>query len=610
MPSKELIGNPSGTGPSSAGPQLVLLLLAFATELAAGSWCSPYALAVTSDGKTLYVACATANRVEVFDTALKKVIRTIDTPAPATGLVLSHDAAKLYVTCAAPVSKVLIIDTASGKSLLSVSAGHTAEAPTLSPDGSRLYVSNKFSGDVSVIDTKAAKELRRLQAVREPMGSALSKDGRLLFVINSVPAGRADAGYVAAGISIFDTAAFSPAGRIQLPNGSAELRAIDVSPDGAYGAVTHLLARYYLPTTQLERGWMETNALSILDVPGKKLLATVLLDEPDLGAANPWAVRFSADGRQLVVSHAGTHEISLIDAAALIKKIKETSRETSDDLSFLAGLRKRIQLQGRGPRALALAGNRAYACGYFSDTLEEIDLKTLRSATIAELPTAPMTVARRGEMLFNDGSICFQGWQSCSSCHSPDARVDALNWDLMNDGLGNPKNVKSLLFAHRTPPAMSHGVRGSAELAVRAGIRYILFTVRPEEDAVALDEFLKSLQPVPSPHLVSGKLSPAAERGKALFMDSKVGCAKCHPPGLYTDLQTYDTGTRAPTDSSPDFDTPTLVEVWRTAPYLHNGSSATLRDVLTIANPHDKHGRTSHLTPTEIDDLVAFLLSL
>ncbi|MBI3682582.1 MAG: hypothetical protein HY235_19565, partial [Acidobacteria bacterium] len=49
----------------------------------------------------------------------------------------------------------------------------------------------------------------------------------------------------------------------------------------------------------------------------------------------------------------------------------------------------------------------------------------------------------------------------------------------------------------------------SSMLAVRAGIRYILFTVRPEEDAVALDEFLKSLQPVPSPHLVSGKLSPA-----------------------------------------------------------------------------------------------------
>ena len=73
---------------------------------------------------------------------------------------------------------------------------------------------------------------------------------------------------------------------------------------------------------------------------------------------------------------------------------------------------------------------------------------------------------RKGERLFNDGAISFQGWLSCNSCHSPDARVDALNWDLLNDGIGNPKNAKSLLLAHRTPPAMWHGIRETAEIAV------------------------------------------------------------------------------------------------------------------------------------------------
>lgn len=58
------------------------------------------------------------------------------------------------------------------------------------------------------------------------------------------------------------------------------------------------------------------------------------------------------------------------------------------------------------------------------------------------------------------------------------------------------------------------------------------------------------------------------------------------------------------------FDTPTLIELWRTAPYLHDGSAATLRDVLTTANPDDKHGKTSHLTADQLNDLIAYLLSL
>ena len=212
--------------------------------------------------------------------------------------------------------------------------------------------------------------------------------------------------------------------------------------------------------------------------------------------------------------------------------------------------------------------------------------------------------------MFNDGTISFQGWLSCNSCHSPDARVDGLNWDLLNDGIGNPKNAKSLLLSHRTPPAMWHGIRETAEIAVRSGIRYILFTQRPEEEATAIDAFLKSLKPLPSPLLVDGKLSPAAIRGRKIFSGTKAGCARCHPSGLFTDLKTYDVGSRAKTDSSASFDTPTLVELWRTAPYMHDGSAATVREVVTTLNCKDRHGVTSHLKPAEIDDLVAYLLSL
>jgi cytochrome c peroxidase len=216
---------------------------------------------------------------------------------------------------------------------------------------------------------------------------------------------------------------------------------------------------------------------------------------------------------------------------------------------------------------------------------------------------------RQGELYFNDARICLESWQSCYSCHPGDARADALNWDLVNDGIGNPKNTRSLLLAHKTPPAMSLGVRVTAEVAVRAGIKGTLQTEQPEEVASAIDAYLKSLRPVPSPWLVNGRLSEAAERGKAVF--ARAGCAECHPPGLFTDLHAYDVGTRRAFDKPGDkFDTPTLVEGWRTAPYLHDGSAATVRDVLTVWNPQDQHGVTSNLSDRELDDLCEYLLSL
>jgi cytochrome c peroxidase len=219
-------------------------------------------------------------------------------------------------------------------------------------------------------------------------------------------------------------------------------------------------------------------------------------------------------------------------------------------------------------------------------------------------------MVRRGEMLFNDATLCFQGWQSCASCHSHDGRVDGLNWDLLNDGIGNPKNNKSLLLSFQTPPAMSLGVRETPEQAVRAGIRHILFAVQPDAVAVALDAYIQSLQPMPSPHLEHGRPSAAAQRGRKLFRDHRVGCADCHPSGLFTDLNIYEVGTGGLPGGSSGFDTPTLVELWRTAPYLHDGSAATVRDVLTRRNPNDQHGRTSHLTEEQLDDLTAYLLSL
>lgn len=122
-----------------------------------------------------------------------------------------------------------------------------------------------------------------------------------------------------------------------------------------------------------------------------------------------------------------------------------------------------------------------------------------------------------------------------------------------------------------------------------------------------------------SPHAAGpGKLSSQAERGKTLFFSAQTQCATCHTGAYYTDSSTkrpfklHDVGTgdHPKEKIGPNYDTPTLLGVYRTGPYLHDGRAKTLHDVLTTCNPQDKHGKTSHLKPAEIDDLVEFLKAL
>jgi cytochrome c peroxidase len=142
------------------------------------------------------------------------------------------------------------------------------------------------------------------------------------------------------------------------------------------------------------------------------------------------------------------------------------------------------------------------------------------------------------------------------------------------------------------------------------GFEHILFNSQPQKEVIdCVVAYIESLKPVPSPYLDHGKLSRSALRGEKVFENA--GCADCHTPGLFMDSTPHDVGTRASLDNAADeFYTPTLVELWRTAPYLHDGSAPTIRDAITARNPAGNHGRISSLSAEEIEHLCAYLLSL
>jgi YVTN family beta-propeller protein len=611
---------------------VILVLVTTSMSVAQPVPLSPTAVSATADGATLYVACATADRILRFDTASLTVTGSIIVPEAPLGLALSTDAKRLYVTCAAAKSGVCVIDLAKLAIVESVSAGHTAMAPVVSPDGKTLYVCNRFDNDVSVFDLPTKKEVCRIPVQREPVAAAITKDGEFLLVANFLPTGRADVNYVAASISVIATTTNKVIKELLLPSGSGSLNDIRISPDGKYAVVTHLVGRFTRLPTHVAEGWINANALTVIDVAELKIHGTMLLDDHYTGAANPWGAAWSSDGANLAVTHAGTHEVSVIDFQKLLAQLpamppgydaaktadlyeaSKAKNELPDDLPFFDGSRARIKLPGGdlGPRGVAVVGQTAYVANYFSDTLTVIDLIEAEPAakSIALGPRPVMDAVRKGEFYFHDAGICYDGWQSCASCHPGDGRVDGLNWDLLNDGVGNPKNTKNLLLATARAPVMSLGVRANAGVAVRAGVRYILFTNQSEEVISSLVAYIQSLKPVPSPLLVHGRLSSSATRGKKIF--ALAHCVDCHlPSSSYTDMYPYDVGTRGPNDKTTDkFYTSTLIEVWRTAPYLHDGSAPTIRDVVTARNPKDEHGDTSKLTSQEIDDLCAYVLSL
>jgi cytochrome c peroxidase len=158
---------------------------------------------------------------------------------------------------------------------------------------------------------------------------------------------------------------------------------------------------------------------------------------------------------------------------------------------------------------------------------------------------------------------------------------------------------------------MASGVRPSAEAAVRAGMAHILFSDFSEADARSIDAYLRSLEPVRSPFLdTEGDSAAAVRRGRLLFERPDVGCARCHPSPLFTDRKQHDVGTSGPRDQRIRFDTPTLVEVWRTAPYLHDGRFATLRELLFDGKHGNRSGGLDRLTESEREDLLRYVLSL
>lgn len=299
------------------------------------------------------------------------------------------------------------------------------------------------------------------------------------------------------------------------------------------------------------------------------------------------------------------------------------------------------------------------------------DTTVTRLAAVPVSSREPLgeTVLAGKRIFYNakDPRMSLDGYTSCASCHL-DGGHDGRTWDFTDRGEGL-RNTTTLLgkagmghgplhwsanfdemqdFEHdmRGPfggkgfmdnALFQSGTRGTTLGDPKSG---------KSTDLDALAAYVASLTAAPpSPYRnPEGSFRADAVAGESVFNREDVGCAKCHVPPLYTDSRLpglvkpaagavaifpgaksryteegfllHDVGTLKPTSGQrlakelQGLDTPTLKGIWQTAPYLHDGSAATVMDVLTTANTGDRHGKTSHLSAGDRENLAAFLLQL
>jgi DNA-binding beta-propeller fold protein YncE len=188
---------------------------------------------------------------------------------------------------------------------------------------------------------------------------------------------------------------------------------------------------------------------------------------------------------------------------------------------------------------------------------------------------------------------------ACASCH-PEGRDDSMVWTFDSLGDRRTQNISGHL-ADRAPYHWGGDMHDLGMLFNEVLIGRMGGSPLTQEEADSLRAFLFDLPTLPAPTSLD---EASVARGKALFDDPVLGCARCHSGALYTDNTMQDVGTGG------EFKVPSLVGVGWRAPFIHTGCAPTLRDRFTEECGGRFHGSVDALDDTQMDDLIAFLESL
>lgn len=616
-------------------------------------------IALSADGKSLWVVNAESDSLTQIDVATRTRAREVLLGAapPAVdsrtlrfepnvrprALALVDSLGRAYVA-GQSANRVYVVDTAAGAVTTSIPVGAEPTAVVASNDGASVYVVNHQSATVQRIDTATNTVAATLAVGEHPWGASLSADGARLYVTHLLlgPAVTtlATATFTLERVTPLPPQPADPGHDKLVPNGVTR-GAYTVVPRPTTGElwVPHLLLAVGTAQPALDFQSTVFPTLTLLS-PDAASVTNRLLFRPSshlTGAGSftdsvsgPRDVAFTPDGATALVAMAQSEDVMVFDAATGFER--QLVRPTP------SALVEGIVVDAAGTHAY-LQGRSTHDVTVLSIT-PGVDGPTVAvdGPPIDALATDPMPPdLRRGLRLFYSANsarfpLTTNFWVACSTCHL-EGQSDAVTWRFAQgprdtpSNAGGPINTGFLFRQAQRNDVLDY----DKTIRVEQGGDYHRADAAELPDLQALARFTNYAIPFPqNPYRsADGALTPAQARGKGLFAER---CASCHDGDYLTDsgegnpaldlggtVLLHDIGTCVTAGDYPDqpdvdvaghprtacdFDTPTLRGIFATAPYLHDGSAATLGDVvarLSFSKDLDAAGQS---------DLVAYLKTL
>jgi YVTN family beta-propeller protein len=550
-------------------------------EVAVGA--APRGVAVAPNGR-IWVTNKQSASISMIDPTSLTVVQTLALPRASQpyGIVFDPAGSAAYVACAAS-GALLKLNPSTGATLGTVNIGPNARHLSMSGDGQSLYASRFVTpplpgeGTALVQTSSGGAEVVKLAA--NPFAA-----------VSTIRLAHSD-------LQDFETQ-----GR-GIPN---YVGAAAISPDGTQAWVPSKQDNIARGTLRDGRNIDFQNTVraisSRIDIAGGIEDLTARIDHDNAGLAS--AVAYDPLGVYMFVALETSREVAVVDAHSRWEIFRFDV--------------------GRAPQGLAVApdGSKLFVNNFMDRTVGVFDLRPLLQTGATNAPSLAtsnaVTTERltatvlRGKQFFYDARdtrLARDRYMSCASCHN-DGGHDGRVWDLTGMGEGL-RNTVSLIGRG----GMSHGfLHWSANfdevqdfegqirsLAGGTGLMTdAAFATRTQPlgttkagvsaDLDALAAYVASLTTFTrSPHRnADGSLTTLATQGRTVFQNAN--CGSCHAGAKFTDSAnaTLDNvGTiKQPTSglrlggTLSGIDPPTLRDVWATAPYLHDGSAATLADAV------------------------------
>lgn len=545
---------------------------------------------------------------------------------------------ELYAVTYRDDDKVVFFDI-SGNPVSSIDTGHGTQPVASTTDLQYLYVSLYASGEVIKIDLSDNSITSRLQVGDKPKAMALYQ-GRLLVTRFISPADHGEVYDIETVGQMSLTRVFT-INKItvgdDIDHGAGVpnyLSGIVISKDGQTAYVSAVKANTDRGTRS---GSPNSQALDSDNTVRPMVAVLDLINNRDSNI-DPT----TRDGTIDLDNGADPSAVSFLPNAA----VRVTALQGNDILVFNDSVRNsQAQFDTRGaPQGMCSTRRTLYVKNFTDRSVSAIDIAAyLEDGDLQQQTENISTVVnevlpaneKRGLEIFYHSSIPemgSEGYMTCASCHNGSGQ-DGRVWDLTNLGEGT-RNTISLNGASGTRFGALHWSSNFDEVqdfelqieALNGGTGLIpgttfngespldMTTSGQSADLDALAAYTAGLgkdSVKRSPYRTyTGGLTESALRGKTLFTDQ--GCATCHSGKAFRDGLSHDVGTIDVQSGNrlgivrglTQIRTPSLIELWDSAPYFHNGSATTIQEVLSTGS------HSVNLNASDLDDLVNYLMSI